>query len=73
MEFWLSKYVIDAAVFLFVLVVWSIIMVKKWIFQHFCKHTEYFETRACQAVCCRCNKHLGFIGDVRKQKNRKEV
>lgn len=32
-----------------------------------CKHIEYFETRACDAICCACGANLGFIGTVRDQ------
>lgn len=42
-----------------------------------CKHTgNYRELMSCDAVCCDCNKKIGFIGVVREQArgtNRKEV
>jgi len=30
-----------------------------------CTHPRFWETRACDAVCCECNKNLGFIKDIR--------
>ncbi|HQR98107.1 MULTISPECIES: hypothetical protein [unclassified Polaromonas] len=30
-----------------------------------CKHVEYFENRACSAICRSCGKDLGFIQTVR--------
>jgi hypothetical protein len=42
-----------------------------------CKHEGNFrELMSCQAVCCDCNKEIGFIGTVRLQArgtNRKEI
>lgn len=38
-----------------------------------CKHEQYFETRSCSAYCYSCNKNLGFISDLRKDKTKKEV
>lgn len=39
-----------------------------WIKQAFCVHNDYYEDRACDAVCRKCGKNLGFIGNVRKQR-----
>jgi hypothetical protein len=39
----------------------------------FCKHAEYFETMACDAICNKCHKNLGFVEKSRKDPNRKEV
>lgn len=30
-----------------------------------CKHKNYFENRACNAICRDCGKDLGFIGSLR--------
>jgi len=38
-----------------------------------CNHEEYFESRSCTAYCFHCNKNLGFIGDVRQDKSKKEI
>jgi len=31
-----------------------------------CKHERYRETMACDAICMKCGKDLGFIQDVRE-------
>ncbi len=36
--------------------------------QKMCKHINYYENRACHAICNRCGKDLGFIGTVREQR-----
>ena len=45
----------------------------KFIRNLFCKHEEFFETMACDAVCNKCHKNLGFIDYSRKNPSRKEV
>lgn len=37
--------------------------------QYRCKHPRYYENRACDAICSDCGKKLGFIGDIREQRN----
>lgn len=32
-----------------------------------CIHDTYFETRACNAICIKCGKNLGFIQDQRNK------
>ena len=34
-----------------------------------CQHTNFYETRSCDAVCSACGENLGFIGNVRKQRH----
>lgn len=41
-----------------------------WIKQALCKHVDYWETSACDAVCRRCNKNLGFVADIRKKRSK---
>lgn len=36
--------------------------------QYFCKHEEYWENGSCDAICHKCGKNLGFIGEVRKMR-----
>lgn len=36
--------------------------------QALCKHSRVFENRACDVVCRKCGKNLGFIGSYRKDK-----
>lgn len=45
----------------------------KFIKSFFCKHEEYFETMACDAICNKCHKNLGFVDISRKNPNRKQV
>lgn len=35
-----------------------------------CKHLNYFENQACDAICRKCGKNLGFIGVVRATKGK---
>lgn len=49
--------------FIFWLILWVPYAVKQWR----CKHDEGVnETRACDAICRKCGKNLGFIGNWRK-------
>jgi len=50
-----------------VLVVLAIKQVAEWIEQRLCKHERVSETMACDAVCNKCGKNLGFIGTWRKK------
>ena len=43
----------------------------RWLQQRRCDHEKYFETMACEAVCTKCGKNLGFIGTVREERARK--
>lgn len=41
----------------------------KWWRERQCKHNEgVSETMACDAICRKCGKNLGFIGSIREQK-----
>lgn len=42
--------------------IWAI---TDWLRQTLCKHESYYENRACNAICNRCGKNLGFIGNLR--------
>lgn len=33
-----------------------------------CKHERFHENSACHAICANCQKDLGFIGTVRKER-----
>lgn len=37
-----------------------------------CKRERYFETMACDAVCCHCGVNMGFIGTVRASRDKVE-
>ena len=49
-------------------VAWLIITVRLWIGRKRCKHDGGIgETSACDAICHKCGKNLGFIGAWRKR------
>lgn len=43
-----------------------------WVKQSFCKHDDFYENRACHAICRKCGKDLGFIQPWRDAKNKKQ-
>lgn len=52
-------------IFVFV-VIYAFIAVINWIDRLRCKHDGgYNETSACDAICKKCGKNLGFIGKIR--------
>ena len=53
---------------LLMLVILAIAAIERWARQAFCKHEKYHETMACDAVCIKCGKNLGFIGGVQKER-----
>jgi hypothetical protein len=67
--FWLSKTLAElivvgsiAIIVIFIIVLFYIpTVIKQWR----CKHLQYRETMACDAICRDCNKNLGFIGTIR--------
>ena len=52
---------IGAVAVAFIVVVWAIDAWRKGR----CKHLQFNESRACDAICTDCGKNLGFIGTVR--------
>lgn len=40
----------------------------RYVKQSFCKHEKYRENMACDAICVECDKNLGFIGNVIKER-----
>ncbi|WP_454056835.1 hypothetical protein [Cupriavidus sp. Marseille-Q8015] len=72
MKFWLAKFLVEhgiemvfiAALLLFVLARSA----GKWFKQVRCKHDgSIHETGACDALCMKCGKNLGFIGAFRER------
>ena len=45
--------------------------IKTSIKQRFCKHEKTFENSACDVICVKCGKNLGFIGSY-NSKNSKQ-
>lgn len=60
--------IVGIAFLLLMLVILAIAAIERWARQAFCKHEKYHETMACEAVCRKCGKNLGFIGRVRKER-----
>lgn len=47
---------------------WILVSLAKWWRQARCKHDGGVnETQACDAICRKCGKNLGFIGNWRKR------
>ena len=67
MFIWTIGDLIGYAFVLFVLVVLAVKQVCELIEQRRCKHESVRETMACDAMCNKCNKNLGFIGSWRKK------
>jgi len=63
--FWISKVVVEIAIVLAIIFVVFCLLAPGLIKQLRCKHEEYRETPACDAICKKCGKNLGFIGSLR--------
>lgn len=78
MFFWLAKPVAEllfaVAVGVICLVVLLLVSLPTMIRQARCKHDHAVrETSACDAICDKCGKNLGFIGTWRKSRATKET
>ena len=67
MFIWTISDLIGCAFVSLILVVLSVKQAHEWIKQRRCNHESVRETMACDAVCNKCNKNLGFIGSWRKK------
>ena len=56
---------IALAILVILAIVAFINFIRNAIKQRKCLHEKYFETMACDAVCCSCGKNLGFIDSIR--------
>lgn len=65
---WTINDAIGVALFFLCVIASAIFFCAQALRQRWCKHRQFFETRACDAVCSRCGKNLGFIGTVRAQR-----
>nr|DAH73672.1 MAG TPA: zinc-ribbon containing domain protein [Caudoviricetes sp.] len=70
--FWLARAIVDNAlqlIFLAIgLLVITVLALEKWVRQSRCRHDgRIHETQACEAICTKCGKNLGFIGAWRKR------
>lgn len=68
MFIWTINDAIGVALFFLFVIASAIFFCVQALRQRWCKHRQFFETRACDAVCSRCGKNLGFISTVREQR-----
>lgn len=65
---WTVGDVIGAVIFFSIVAVGIFAWLGITIRQRICQHDSgIYETRSCDAICCKCGKNLGFIGDWRKK------
>lgn len=63
---WLGWNILAPLLFaLVVLVVFGLCCIPSMIRRALCKHRNYYENMACDAICSDCRKNLGFIDNVR--------
>lgn len=67
MFIWTISDLIGCAFVSLILVVLSVKQASEWIKQRRCNHESVRETMACDAICNKCGKNLGFIGSWRKK------
>lgn len=75
--FWISKTLAEMAVGMTILLVLIVVVavlafldkIKQWR----CPHKAYRENRACHGICLGCKKDLGFVGELRKDKSKREM
>lgn len=66
---WTIHDALGAAAIVLMLTAWLVVSVIEWWRQFRCKHDDgVTETQACDAICRRCGKNLGFIGNLHKKK-----
>lgn len=58
--------IIDVVILCIITFTFLLFFINRQVKQYLCKHENYFETSACDAVCYKCGKNLGFIGNLRK-------
>jgi hypothetical protein len=65
---WTLKDVLFVAIVVPILVAWALVSLSTWWKQFWCKHDGgVIETQACNAICKKCLKNLGFIGTWRDE------
>jgi hypothetical protein len=57
--------VISLVIIVFFVLALLIVSIRTHLEQSKCKHEKYFETSSCNAICIKCGKNLGFIGNLR--------
>ena len=62
--------IVGLIVFGLFMFVWAAILLNTKVTQSMCKHdVGVNETMACNAICRKCGKNLGFIGTWREKQN----
>ena len=60
--------VIGAVVVATIVLIWLLVVITEWLRQARCKHDcGVNETQACDAICRKCGKNMGFIGTWREK------
>jgi len=67
---WTLGDVVGVSVVVVMVVVFGLVAMKQWIASARCKHDGGVnETMACDAICRKCGKNLGFIGQWREKQH----
>ena len=65
---WTISDAIGAIVLIVALTLTGLLKLLEWLGQSSCKHDGGInETQACEAICRKCSKNLGFIGTWREK------
>lgn len=60
--------IIGILIVLIIILAWSSVRIRDWLKKRKCNHDEEVnETSACDAICRKCGKNLGFIGNYRSK------
>lgn len=63
---WTISDVLSVAVFVIIFCAYGVVYAMTLLKQLMCKHDgRLYETQACDAICGKCGKNLGFIGNIR--------
>lgn len=77
LEIWAMMQVIGMVIPIVVILIVMLVVIGSEVRQAIkrarCTHIYYHETQACDAVCNHCGKNLGFIGNVREHREKKET
>ena len=68
MFIWTISDIVGVTILVLIGITYILINNPDWIKQITCKHEKYHETQACDAVCSKCGKNLGFIGNLYRDK-----
>lgn len=76
LSFWLAKifaeFLVALSVGLLLAALPLAMLLRTVVMQWRCKHAKFREDSACDAICCKCGRNLGFILTVREARNKRE-